>query len=159
MFHDFQITPAALSLLSDAKSRSISAENPRGEPNAGALATEGTGAKCARSLGRGWKVSPSYAVQPGETFEMALIEGSGAIQSMWMSGYVGRDVVIRMYWDGQAQPSVECPLSDFFAAAWTTNDAGIFDANFMQLNSAMIPESRHELLLADALPQKREDHA
>ena len=39
MFHDFQITPAALSLLSDAKSRSISAENPRGEPNAGALAT------------------------------------------------------------------------------------------------------------------------
>ena len=138
MFHDFQITPAALSLLSDAKSRSISAENPRGEPNAGALATEGTGAKCARSLGRGWKVSPSYAVQPGETFEMALIEGSGAIQSMWMAGYVGRDVVIRMYWDGQAQPSVECPLSDFFAAAWTTNDAGIFDANFMQLNSAMI---------------------
>lgn len=138
MFHDFQITPAALSLLSDAKSRSIIAENPRGEPNAGALATEGTGAKCARSLGRGWKVSPSYAVQPGETFEMALIEGSGAIQSMWMSGYVGRDVVIRMYWDGQAQPSVECPLSDFFAAAWTTNDAGIFDANFMQLNSAMI---------------------
>ena len=50
----------------------------------------------------------------------------------------GGDVVIRMYWDGQAQPSVECPLSDFFAAAWTTNDAGIFDANFMQLNSAMI---------------------
>ena len=162
MFHDFQITPAALSLLSDAKSRSISAENPRGEPNAGALATEGTGAKCARSLGRGWKVSPSYAVQPGETFEMALIEGSGAIQSMWMAGYVGRDVVIRMYWDGQAQPSVECPLSDFFRRRVDDERRGHLRR---QLHAAEFrhdrrePESRHELLLADALPQKREDHA
>jgi hypothetical protein len=138
MFCDFMITPATLSLLSDAKSRSISAENFRGEPNAGALATEGTGANCARKLGRGWKISPSYAVQPGETFRMAEIKGSGVIQSMWMSGYVGRDVIIRMYWDDQEQPSVECPLSDFFAAAWTSNDANIFDANFMQLNSAMI---------------------
>ena len=138
MFHEFQFSPASLTLLSDAKSRSISAENYRGEVNAGGLATEGTGARCARKLGRGWKVSPSYAVQPGETFAMAEIQGSGAIQSMWMSGYVGRDVIIRMYWDDQENPSVECPLSDFFAAAWTSNDGDIFDPNFMQLNSAMI---------------------
>lgn len=69
---------------------------------------------------------------------MVDIEGSGAIQSMWMSGYVGRDVILRMYWDDQENPSVECPLSDFFAAAWTTNNEYIFDSDFMQLNSAMI---------------------
>ena len=53
MFHEFQFSPASLTLLSDAKSRSISAENYRGEVNAGGLATEGTGARCARKLGRG----------------------------------------------------------------------------------------------------------
>ena len=26
----------------------------------------------------------------------------------------GRDAVLRMYWDGEAAPSVECPLADFF---------------------------------------------
>ena len=138
MFDGFMMSPSALPLLSNAKSRSISAENFRGEPNAGALATEGTGAACAKRLGRGWKVSPCYEVKPGETFRMVDIQGSGAIQSMWMSGYVGRDVILRMYWDDQGRPSVECPLSDFFAAAWTSNDTDIFDPNFMQLNSAMI---------------------
>jgi len=69
---------------------------------------------------------------------MADIEGSGAIQSMWMAGYVGRDVILRMYWDDQENPSVECPLSDFFAAAWFDNSKGACDDNFAQLNSAMI---------------------
>jgi hypothetical protein len=27
-------------------------------------------------------------------------------------------LVFRFYWDGQEQPSVECPLGDFFAAGW-----------------------------------------
>ncbi len=138
MFNGFMMTPSTLPLISKAKSRSISAENFTGAKNAGALATEGTGAACAARLGRGWKVSPSYMLKPGEVFRMADIEGSGAIQSMWMSGYVGRDVIIRMYWDDQEQASVECPLSDFFAAAWTTNDGEVFSPDFAQLNSAMI---------------------
>ena len=138
MFCGFSMNPSTLPLLSDAKSRSISAENFTGAPNSGAMATEGTGAHSARLLGKGWKVSPCYQVQPGEVFRMVDIEGSGAIQSMWMTGYVGRDLILRMYWDDQEQPSVECPVSDFFAAAWTTNDRDIFDPNFMQLNSAMI---------------------
>lgn len=128
-------------LLSDAKSRSISAENPTGAPNAGGKAVDGTGASCARLLGKGWKVSPSHALEPGEVYTMADITGSGVITSMWMSGYVGRDVIIRMYWDDQEQPSVECPMSDFFAAGWMTNGNNpqeIFSADFMQLNSAMV---------------------
>ena len=71
-------------------------------------------------------------------FRLADIEGSGAIQSMWMTGYVGRDVILRMYWDDQEQPSVECPMSDFFAAGWSDNERSIFDPNFAQLNSAMV---------------------
>ena len=86
MFNDFSMNASALPLLSHAKSRSISAENFQGEPNAGGRATEGTGAHCARKLGCGWKISPSYVIQPGEVFRMVDIAGSGAIQSMWITG-------------------------------------------------------------------------
>jgi hypothetical protein len=30
--------------------------------------------------------------------------------------------IIRIYWDGQENPSVECPLGDFFAAGWSNRD-------------------------------------
>lgn len=138
MYNGILPNDLAMTMLSNAKSRSLSAENFNGEPNAGGLATEGTGKECARLLGKGWKISPSYKVEPGEVFKMADIKGSGLIQSMWMSGYVGRDVIIRMYWDDQEQASVECPLSDFFAAGWQTNGNKYFSPDFKQLNSAMI---------------------
>lgn len=48
--------------LSDAKSRSISPENPTEEKGKGGTATEGTGASAARDLGKGWKISPSVDI-------------------------------------------------------------------------------------------------
>ncbi len=139
MFDGWMMTPATLPLLSDARSRAITPENPHGDPHAGALAEDGAGAERARMLGRGWKVSPAYMLQPGEVFTLADIEGEGVIQSIWMTGYVGREVILRMYWDGQSQPSVECPLSDFFGATWIGNGSGgLFNPNFRQLSSAMV---------------------
>jgi len=113
-----------LSLLSSSSTRSISAENPDGGKGRGGMATQGTGATCARDLGRGWKVSPSVVVKPGETYVLAEIDGPGAIQSMWLSGDVAckgpaaRFYILRIYWDGQENPSVECPAADFFASGW-----------------------------------------
>jgi hypothetical protein len=108
--------------LSHAKSFSISPENFSGEKGKGGMAVEGTGALCARELGPGWKISPSVDIQPDETFTIAAIEGPGAIQSIWFGGTVVRDygrlAVLRLYWDGQEQPSVECPLGDFFTLGW-----------------------------------------
>jgi hypothetical protein len=69
----------SLTILTRAKSRSISAENFSGEKGKGGMALEGTGKKCARDLGQGWKVSPSVNIAPGEVFTMAGIEGPGAI--------------------------------------------------------------------------------
>jgi hypothetical protein len=60
-----------LSRLSSAKSRSISAENPTGDKGKGGMAEDGTGATHARGLGRGWKISPSKRVAPGETLLLA----------------------------------------------------------------------------------------
>lgn len=110
-----------LSRLSRARTRSISAENPTGEKGKGGLATEGTGAAAAERLGPGWKISPSKNVEPGETLVLADIAGSGAIQSMWFGGYVGRDFILRIRWEDQEQPAVECPLPDFFALPWVAN--------------------------------------
>src|SRR5262249_11944262 len=47
------------------------------------------------------------------------ISGSGAIQQIWMTptGH-WRYSILRIYWDDQAQPSVECPVGDFFACGW-----------------------------------------
>ena len=68
---------------------------------------------------QGWKVSPSIQIQPGETIELANIEGPGAIQQIWQSptGH-WRHSILRIYWDDAEIPSVECPVGDFFACGW-----------------------------------------
>lgn len=107
--------------LSDAKTRSISPENFTGEKGKGGMATldEGTAAEAARDLGRGWKVNPYINIEPGETFTLAEIDGSGAIQQIWMTpSGTWRYSIIRMYWDDEEHPSVECPVGDFFAVGW-----------------------------------------
>ncbi|MGE5357499.1 MAG: glycoside hydrolase family 172 protein [Bacteroidales bacterium] len=108
-----------LSRLSHAKSRSISPENFTGEKGKAGMATDGTGAKAARDLGQGWKISPSVRIKAGETFVMGEIQGQGAIQHIWMTPTGNwRYSILRMYWDGEAQPSVEVPVGDFFASGW-----------------------------------------
>jgi hypothetical protein len=124
-----------LSRLSRAKTRSLSAENPAGEKGQGGRATDGTGAGCARDLGQGWKVSPSVVIAPGQVFTLADIAGPGAIQHIWLSGDVSckgplaRYYILRIYWDDQDHPSVECPVADFFASGW---------GQFAQINSAPV---------------------
>lgn len=131
-FNGLRMSLGNLSRLSKAKTRSISAENPRGEKGRGGMATDGTGARAARDIGQGWKVSPSVRIEAGQTYTLADIEGAGAIQSMWISGDVARQgplsrsYILRIYWDGQERPAVECPSADFFACSW---------GQFAQVNS------------------------
>jgi hypothetical protein len=83
------------------------------------MATDGTGAGAARDLGQGWKLSPSIRIAAGETRELAAINGSGAIQQIWMTPTGNwRYSILRIYWDGSDTPSVECPVGDFFACGW-----------------------------------------
>src|SRR3954471_17304588 len=98
-----------LSWLSEAHTRSISAENPTGGKGMGAMADPEPDGP-ARELGRGWKCRPYIVVGPHETAILADTEGPGAIQSMWFGGsLMTRDFILRIYWEGQDQPSVECP--------------------------------------------------
>ena len=117
MFHATGL--GGLSRLSKAKTRSISPENFTGEKGKAGMATEGTGAQDARDLGRGWKISPSVHIGPGETFTMGEVQGEGMIQHIWMTPTgPWRHFIFRVYWDGEASPSIEAPVGDFFASGW-----------------------------------------
>ncbi|MDQ6660038.1 MAG: DUF2961 domain-containing protein [Chloroflexota bacterium] len=109
-----------LSRLSNAKTRSISAENFSGEKGQGGMATSGTGASCARDLGQGWKISPSIVIAPQSVVTLADIVGPGAIQHIWLTTFPTnwRKLLLRAYWDNEEHPSIETPYGDFFAQGW-----------------------------------------
>ena len=115
-FDGLTMNLGSLPRLSASQTRSISPENFTGEKGKGGMATEGTGKGAARELGQGWKVSPSVRILPGQTFVMADVQGAGAIQHIWMTPTGNNRLnILRMYWDGEENPSVECPAGDFFA--------------------------------------------
>jgi len=128
-FNGLDMNMGNLSRLSDAKTRSISPENFNGEKGKAAMADPAEKDKpnvanatnAARDLGQGWKVNPYIRIKPGETFTLADIEGPGAIQHIWMTpAGKWRYSILRIYWDGETDPSVEVPVGDFFGMGWGT---------------------------------------
>jgi hypothetical protein len=117
-----QIAAGHLYELSNAETRSISAENPTGAKGAGGTATEGFGKEPARHLGRGWKISPAREILAGKALEIVDVDGPAVVKHIWMtpafrppSSSTWRSLILRIYWDGEREPSVEVPLGDFFA--------------------------------------------
>ncbi|HUY14938.1 MAG TPA: glycoside hydrolase family 172 protein [Terriglobia bacterium] len=59
-------------------------------------------------------------LKAGETIEIFNEDGPGEIRHIWTTippwseAYNLKKVVLRMYWDGEKQPSVEAPMGDFF---------------------------------------------
>jgi len=116
---------SSIALLSKAQTRSISAENPTGAKSGGAQATPpgqpGSDPWCtdaASELGRGWKVRPcAKNFESGQTLVLADIQGPGVIQHIWCTvlADVHRWISLRIYYDDQTEPSVVCPVGDFFA--------------------------------------------
>ncbi len=119
-FNGLNMSLGNLSRLSNAQTRSISAENFTGEKGQGGMALEGTGQRAAEDLGQGWKVSPSINIAPLATVTLAEISGPGAIQHLWLTVHPNwwRWLILRFYWDGEATPSIEVPLGDFFCNGW-----------------------------------------
>lgn len=131
-FNGVEVGLANIYRLSNAKTRSISPENFTGEKGKGAMSVDGPAKGAARDLGQGWKVSPYVRVQPKTTFTLAEIQGSGAIQHIWLTPAPldrTRWYILRFYWDDEAEPSVEVPLGDFFACGW---------AKYCQINSLAV---------------------
>ncbi len=60
-----------------------------------------------------------HNVKPGQTQELFNSAGPGIISHIWFtiaaqSQMHLKELVLRMYWDGNARPSVEAPVGDFF---------------------------------------------
>jgi len=124
-----------LSLLSKAQSRSICPENPTGGKGKGAMAVDPDFLP-SKGLGQGWKVRPFITIPAGETVVLADIDGPGAIQQIWMTPTgPRRNLILRIYWDGQKNPSVESPLGDFFCNGW--GNCGE-DNSFSQISSLAV---------------------
>lgn len=126
-FNGLETDMGNLFRLSNAQSRSISPENFTGEKGKGGMANPvdkdkvnvANASDAARDLGQGWKVNPYIRIKPGETFTIAEIEGPGAIQHIWMTPTGNwRFTIMRIYWDDEKEPSVECPVGDFFGMGW-----------------------------------------
>jgi hypothetical protein len=117
-----------LSKLSNAKTRSISPENFSGGKGKGGMAVpnekegvrnQANASRAARELGVGWKVNPYVHIGAGETFTLAEIDGSGIIQHIWMTPTGNwSQSIIRFYWDGETEPSIEAPVGAFFGMGW-----------------------------------------
>jgi hypothetical protein len=56
---------------------------------------------------------------PGETRTLAKLEGPGVVTHMWFTiatpeSHHLKKLVLRIFWDGEQNPSVEAPIGDFF---------------------------------------------
>lgn len=120
-FNGLDMNLGNLYKLSNAKTRSISPENFTGEPGKGGMMPlkQGVSGSQARELGLGWKVNPYVYIEGGKTVTLAEIEGTGAVQHIWMTPTGNwRFSILRIYWDDEKEPSVEVPVGDFFGMGW-----------------------------------------
>lgn len=114
-----------ISHIRNVKSFAYSPENP-------------DGSRAGGSKGEPWeKLNPCIAVEAGQTLLLVDTDGPGTIRSMWIGGHISQSFIIRIYWDGQQQPSVEAPLGAFFGYGYPDSVKDTL-GNFPTLNSAMV---------------------
>ena len=116
------------------------------------LRNDGVKSRRVSSFDRNGGNGDCRGVSPGETFTIAEIEGAGIIRHIWMTHthdhdpMTRRNLILRMYWDGEENPSVEAPLGDFFG-----NGFGAY-YNFMSLPLACAPRGGQSLVSYFPMP-------
>ena len=122
--------------ITNGKTRLFTAENVYGEKGKGGMAEVSATPQpevtkigqtwdgpypCARDLGQKWKVRPCITLPPESVTTIMDANGPGRITHIWITVDQKRyrDIIIRMYWDGEDEPSVESPLGDFFCCGFS----------------------------------------
>ena len=86
----------------------------------------------------------AWNINPGESKVLAEIDGPAIIQNVWFtcSGLPDidaeylRNLIIKMYWDGEEEPSVEVPFGNFFGCGfsrrepWQSKYVGVTSGGF-----------------------------
>jgi hypothetical protein len=136
-FNGANMNLGSIMKLSNAVTRSITAENVYGEKGKGGMAdltiepqaeVEKIGqhwdgpSHDARDLAKTWKIRPCITLPKQSTSTIMDVAGPGIIQHIWITvdSKRYRDLILRMYWDDEAAPSVEAPVGDFFCNGWKT---------------------------------------
>jgi hypothetical protein len=108
-----------IAILKHGRTRSINSENITG--------AKGKGGMASSNLGVSRKGSPCIRnIKTGETRTIAEITGPAVITHIFITvtditgddDFVLRDLVFRIYWDNEEEPSVETPLGDFFCCGF-----------------------------------------
>ena len=80
-------------------------------------------------------------VPPGQRVELGRLAGAGCVKHIWVTTMAFPpeqhelcSLVLRMWWDGEASPSVEVPLGDFFGIGFGMR------RNFVSLPLQMSPQ-------------------
>lgn len=99
----------------------VACVQPSGNPLDGLERLKDFETKRASSSDPNWKNGNADArpIEPGATLTVAELEGPGKIVHIWCTiahedPYYSRMLTLRMYWDGEQNTSVECPIGDFF---------------------------------------------
>ncbi|MGC2636627.1 MAG: glycoside hydrolase family 172 protein [Acidobacteriaceae bacterium] len=86
----------------------------------------------------------SLPINPGQTLTILDADGPGMVSHLWFTisdpePYYLKRIVLRIYWDGEKDPSVEAPIGDFFGLglgqAFTWQSAVLSVGNNNALNS------------------------
>ncbi len=79
-----------------------------------------------------------WAIAPGATKEVFNAQGPGIVSHIWFtvaspSPNHLKEIVMRIYWDGQAKPSVEVPIGDFFGL--NLGEYNVYQSAFLNCSS------------------------
>lgn len=90
-------------------------------------------------------------IAPHDTLTLADMSGAGIVKHIWITvsskdPLFRRNLVLRMYWDGQEHASVEAPLGDFFGNGWGMK------YNFTSLPLAVAPKEGNALVCYFPMP-------
>jgi hypothetical protein len=77
--------------------------------------------------------SDRWPIQPGQTLEVFQAKGPGIISHIWFTIAAPanhlKELVLRMYWNGNARPSVESPIGDFFGL--NLNEYVLYESEYL----------------------------
>jgi hypothetical protein len=114
--------------------------------------------------------SDAWTLEPGQTRVLADIDGPGLINHIWMTqGNHYRECLLRITWDNARQPSVLCPLGDFFGLGhgivnsyqsllFTASTRGNNQFNTGCALNAYVPMPFQERALVELVNQSKEPH-